>query len=122
MKRIMKIVSAFLLLALSVSTVSAQVQNVTLTQVPGKFTVKGITLDAGQYQFEIQNDGVDHEVGFVLAPKGKTDQANHIKEAYVTAMVATDSSQKTNVVTLSPGEYVYFCPLNPTEEYSLTVK
>jgi hypothetical protein len=73
------------------------------------------------YQFTIVNKDVDHEVGFVLAPKGKTDPANHIKEAYVKAPVKNGSSSITNVVSLTPGEYVYFCPLNPTKEYNLTV-
>ena len=27
----------------------------------------------------------------------------------------------SQVVSLEPGEYVYFCPLNPTAEYNLTV-
>jgi len=98
------------------------VENVRLEQMTGKFTTDNLMLDAGYYQFEIVNNGVDHEVGFVLAPKGKTDQPNHIKEAYVKAPVKDGSSSMTNVVSLTPGEYVYFCPLNPTKEYSLTVK
>gem|GEM_PF-452121 len=98
------------------------VKNVSLTQVPGEFTEKRITLAPGSYQFDIINKGVDHEVGFVLAPKGKTDAANHIKAAYVTAPVATNTTGKTSVVTLEKGEYVYFCPLNPTKQNTLIVK
>ncbi len=97
-------------------------KKIKLVQTAGEFKTKSLMLDAGRYQFEIANMGVDHEVGFVLAPKGKTDAANHIKEAYVTAPVKDGSSSMTQVVTLRPGEYVYFCPLNPTAEYSLTVK
>lgn len=97
-------------------------KKIKLIQTAGEFKTKSLMLDAGQYQFEIANMGVDHEVGFVLAPKGKTDAANHIKEAYVTAPVKNGSSSMTQVVSLTPGEYVYFCPLNPTAEYSLTVK
>ena len=93
-----------------------------MTQVPGEFTTKSLELEAGAYQFEIVNKSVDHEVGFVLAPKGKTDAANHIKAAYVTAPVKEGTSSMTNIVNLTPGEYVYFCPLNPTEQYELTVK
>ena len=99
-----------------------EVENIRLEQMTGKFTTENLMLDAGDYQFEIVNNGVDHEVGFVLAPKGKTDQPNHIKEAYVKAPVKDGSSSKTNIVTLTPGQYVYFCPLNPTKEYNLTVK
>jgi len=91
--------------------VQAQVNKVKLTQVPGEFMTKSLELEAGAYQFEIANKGVDHEVGFVLAPKGKTDTANHIKAAYVTAPVKEGTSSMTKVVNLTPGEYVYFCPL-----------
>jgi plastocyanin len=101
---------------------SAQVSNITLNQTPGAFDTDELVIAPGDYQFVIANQGVDHEVGFVLAPKGKTDPANHIKEAYVKAPVKNGSSSMTNVVSLTPGEYVYFCPLNPTKEYPLTVK
>ena len=103
-------------------TVNEKVDYVKLTQMPGKFTDDHLTLSEGTYQFEIANDGVDHEVGFVLVPKGKYDPSDHIKEAYVTAPVATGKSSMTKVVTLEAGEYEYFCPLNPTPKYSLTVK
>ena len=101
---------------------NAPVQNVKLTQIPGEFEMKNLTLAPGEYQFEIENNNVDHEVGFVLVPKGKYDEANHIKAAYVKAPVAQGKSSMTNVVKLSAGEYEYFCPLNPTPKYALTVK
>ncbi len=100
----------------------AQVQTISLVQTSGEFNKKELVLKEGTYVFEIANKDVDHEVGFVLAPKGKTDQANHIKSAYVKAPVATGSTSLTNKVVLTKGEYVYFCPLNPTPEYSLVVK
>ena len=98
------------------------VENIVLTQVPGDFETKSLVLKEGLYQFEIANDGIDHEVGFVLVPKGKYDEADHIKTAYVTAPVAEGSSSLTSVVSLEAGEYEYFCPLNPTPKYALTVK
>lgn len=100
----------------------AMMKKIKLVQTKGEFKTKSLMIDAGTYQFEIQNMGVGHDVGFVLAPKGKTDAANHIKEAYVTAPVKDGTTGMTKVVNLTPGEYVYFCPLNPTEEYNLTVK
>lgn len=98
------------------------VKTVALEQTKGEFTQKSLTLSEGTYVFEIANTGVDHEVGFVLAPKGKTDAKHHIKEAYVTKAVGTNSKQNSNAVTLTKGEYVYFCPLNPTPQYTLVVK
>jgi len=98
------------------------VESIKLGQVPGKFKVTALTVTEGSYQFEIANNGVDHEVGFVLVPKGKYDAANHIKEAYVSAPVAEGKSSLTGIVDLKAGEYEYFCPLNPTAKYSLTVE
>ncbi|AZQ44946.1 hypothetical protein [Nonlabens ponticola] len=89
---------------------------ISLDQTPGEFTVKQLELVPGTYKFEINNKGVGHDVGFVLVPKGKdiNNPENHIKGAYVTAPVANNSSQSSKTVTLTEGEYVYFCPLNPT--------
>lgn len=103
-------------------TVTEAAEKVTLTQVPGAFKQKKLKLKEGSYQFEIKNDGVDHEVGFVLVPKGQYEAENHIKAAYVKAPVANGSSSMTSVVTLTAGTYEYFCPMNPTDKYELTVK
>lgn len=103
-------------------TVDPSISTITLDQTVGKFTIGGLTVAPGKYQFEIANKNVDHEVGFVLVPKGKSAPADHIKEAYVKAPVKEGTSSYTNVVDLSAGDYEYFCPLNPTEKYSLTVK
>jgi len=92
------------------------VKTIQLEQVPGEFTQKTLTVSEGTYVFEIANKGVDHNVGFVLVEKGKdvSKPENHIQTAYVTAPVGTNSSQTSNPTTLTKGEYVYFCPLNPT--------
>ena len=103
-------------------TVSNKIKSVKLTQTTGKFDTENLTLTPGQYQFEIANSDVDHEVGFVLVPKGKYDATDHIKAAYVKAPVAQGKSSLTDVVNLAAGEYEYFCPLNPTPKYALTVK
>ena len=122
MKNNILLLLALVFAAFSFTTAVAQTETVKLTQVPGKFQDENLTLAAGDYQFEIANDGVDHEVGFVLVPKGKYDAADHIKAAYVQAPVAEGSSSLTKVVSLEAVEYEYFCPLNPTEKYKLTVK
>ncbi|MCK8479123.1 cupredoxin domain-containing protein [Psychroserpens algicola] len=93
---------------------------VALEQTKGEFTQKEITLKAGAYIFEITNSNVGHDVGFVLAPKSNPDA--HIKTAYVTKAVQNNSKETSNITTLEKGEYVYFCPLNPTPQYTLIVK
>jgi hypothetical protein len=103
-------------------TVTSGVTQVNLTQVPGKFKKGNLTLKEGSYQFEITNESVEGEVGFVLVPKGQYEPANHIKEAYVISTVPTGESSLTNVVDLKPGVYEYFCPLNNTEKYTIEVE
>jgi plastocyanin len=97
------------------------VETLNLTQVDGDFKVKGMTVSEGAYQFAVGNDGVDREVGFVLVPKGKYDPSMHIKNAYVKSTAAKGNTSYTNIVELKAGEYEYFCPLNPTPKYTLTV-
>ncbi|WP_298419445.1 plastocyanin/azurin family copper-binding protein [uncultured Kordia sp.] len=98
------------------------VKTVSLQQTKGEFTQKSITLSEGTYVFEIENTNVGHDVGFVLAPKGKTDAANHIKNAYVTEVVKNNTTGHSKEVKLTKGTYVYFCPLNPTPQYTLVVE
>ena len=92
------------------------VKTITLEQTPGEFTQKAVTISAGTYIFEIANNGVDHNVGFVLVKKGKdvSKPENHIQTAYVTSPVGTNETQSSKPTVLTKGEYVYFCPLNPT--------
>jgi len=98
------------------------IKTVSLEQTLGEFTQKQITLSAGTYIFEIANNNVGKDVGFVLQPKGKSGQANHIKEAYVKSLVKNNTKQTSNKVTLVKGEYTYFCPLNKTPQYTLVVE
>lgn len=99
-------------------------QVVSLEQTKGKFTQDSITLKEGSYIFEISNNNVGHQVGFVLVPKGKdaSKPENHIQTAYVTKVVDNNSKETSNVTTLAKGEYVYFCPMNPTPQYTLIVE
>lgn len=102
----------------------AMVETVSLEQTKGVFTQQEVSLKEGSYIFEISNNNVGHDVGFVLIKKG-TDASkpeNHIKTAYVTEVVGNNTKQKSNVTILEKGEYVYFCPMNPTPQYTLIVE
>lgn len=100
------------------------VKTIALEQTPGEFTEKGLTVSPGTYVFEISNNNAAEKVGLVLVKKGDdaSKPENHIKTAYVTAAVAKGKTEKSNPTTLEAGEYVYFCPLNPTPQYTLTVQ
>ena len=103
----------------------AEVTVIDLTQRPGTFTTEHLDLAAGQYQFRVSNDGVGHDVGFVIQRAADKDgdlAATALPTSFVTAPVATGATESTGIVTLAPGEYVYSCPLNPTPHYTITVK
>ena len=118
-----KVVAILVLLVGFAFTANAQkAKTISLEQTKGKFTQKSLTLSEGTYVFEISNKNVGHDVGFVLAPKGKTEEKHHIKNAYVTSLVKNNGKSKSKKVALTKGEYVYFCPLNPTPQYTLRVQ
>lgn len=125
----MKKVSILYLLSLTVlilARLSANAQEpetINLVQTPGKFDQTELKLEAGKsYVFEITNDGVDHLLGFVIAPKGKTDKENHVQRAYLNKTIADGEKSSSQAVVLEKGEYVYFCPLNPTPQYKIIVE
>ena len=95
---------------------SDEVKTIKLEQTPGEFTQKSLEVSAGTYIFEVANNGIDHNVGFVLVEKGKdvSKPENHIQTAYVISPVGTNETQTSKPTVLTKGEYVYFCPLNPT--------
>jgi len=100
------------------------VKTLAFEQTPGEFTQKGLTVSEGSYVFEIANNHAGTDVGFVLVPKGKdaSKPENHIKTAYVTQVVKDGKVETSKTTLLKKGEYVYFCPLNKTPQYTLTVK
>lgn len=116
MKKLALLFVAVLGVSLTTNAQDKTYETITLEQTPGEFTQKSLTVSEGTYVFEIANNGIDHNVGFVLVEKGKdvSKPENHIKTAYVTAPVGTDEAQTSKPTVLKKGEYVYFCPLNPT--------
>lgn len=99
------------------------VKTISLEQTKGEFVQKALTVSEGTYIFEVANNHAAKEVGLVLVKKGDdaSKPENHIQTAYVTQVVKDGETQKTKATTLEKGEYVYFCPLNPTPQYTLTV-
>lgn len=100
------------------------VEVVKLEEVEGAFTTTELKLKPGTYSFEVTNKGIPHEVAFVLAPKKEDIQeADFIADAMLTQTLKDGETASSKVpVTLEKGEYVYFCPLNKTPKYKLTVE
>ena len=100
------------------------VKKIALEQTTGEFTQKSITVSEGTYVFDVANNNVGKDVGLVLVRKGEdvSKPENHIQTAYVTAAVKNNTVGHSKETKLAKGEYVYFCPLNPTPQYSLIVE
>ncbi len=125
MKKVIAVLVLMVGVVFSASAQDKMTKTIALEQTSGEFTQKQITVSEGTYVFEIANNAVGHDVGFVLVKKGKdiSKPENHIQTAYVTEVVATGKKQKSKPTTLEKGEYVYFCPMNPTStDNTLTVK
>lgn len=129
MKKLIATLVLTLTLLVSVNAQDKMMKNDTvkilaLEQTTGEFTQKGLTISEGTYVFEIANNAVGKDVGFVLIKKGAdaSNPENHIKTAYVTSVVKDGETQISKATTLAKGEYTYFCPLNNTPQYTLTVQ
>jgi uncharacterized cupredoxin-like copper-binding protein len=123
MKKAYTIIALMAGLFISAGSTAQEAETIKLVQKPGVFTTEELKLEAGKtYVFDVVNEGIDHEVGFVVAPKGKTDQKHHVKEAYLSKTIKDGESAASQEVTLEKGEYVFFCPLNPTPQYTLVVE
>lgn len=119
-----KVIFSITLLVATIFSVSAQnTKTIKLDQVPGEFETKELTLEAGKsYVFEVTNKGVDKEIGFVIAPLGKTESKYHVANSYLTKTIKDGETASSQEVVLEAGEYQYWCPLNPTPAYIITVK
>ncbi|MFY0598315.1 MAG: cupredoxin domain-containing protein [Cyclobacteriaceae bacterium] len=123
MKNLLSIIALVVVLFAGHESAAQKPKKVKLEQNPGVFKQTELKLKAGKtYIFEVANNGVDHPIGFVVAPKGKPEQENHIPEAYLTNTVEEGGKGTSKEVVLEKGEYIYFCPLNPTPQYTLVVE
>ena len=122
-KLVFSFLVAFIVLAGTTAIAQEKAKVVKLAQVEGKFTKEKLTLKPGSYIFEVKNKNVDKALGLVVAPADAEGKAGvHIKEGYLAKTIEKGESARSQVVTLEPGTYKYFCPLNPTPEYTIVVK
>lgn len=94
-----------------------------LVQTPGMFEPTELELEPGKYIFKVTNRSVDHEVAFLLS-EGKKDgtPGEEVADSRLPKTLKRGETASTPVVELSPGKYVYQCPLNPTPHYIITVE
>lgn len=96
---------------------SNDAKTIDLTQKVGRFEEGNLELKAGKYVFSVSNEDIDHEVGFVLSKKGFLLKRN----IAAFGELFEGQTKRSGEVELKPGEYHYFCPLNPTPKYTITV-
>jgi hypothetical protein len=80
---------------------------------------KVIELPPGKTIFRVTNKNVEYSLGFFLRGDGLVNRARLPK---VSGGGLTKGTTKDYEIDLTPGEYVYSCPLNPTLDYKLIVK
>ena len=111
------------------TTAHTAVETIKLEQTHGAFTTESLELEAGkEYNFEVTNNA-GRPAAFVLvkaedAETAKTDFKSVIIGDAALAGLLEDgqTGTSTGTVNLEAGEYVYFCPVNETPQYKITVK
>jgi hypothetical protein len=79
---------------------------------------KTINLKPGKYIFRVTNKDVPYMLGFYLRGDGLL---NYARLPRVSGGGLTTGKTQDYAIELTPGSYVYSCPLNPTPNYRLEV-
>ena len=83
-----------------------------------------LRLSPGEYTFRVTNLDVPYELGFWLREKDYDlrNPIHHLSKISVSGGGLRMGSVKDYTVELTPGEYLYSCPLNTTPNYRLIVE
>jgi hypothetical protein len=92
---------------------------IALIQTKGEFDKKELKLKQGDYLFEIENKEVGKDVGFYLH---KANDKAQLKNSDKAGLIPNNQKRTTGVVSLTKGQYIYSCPLNPTKDYVIIVE
>ena len=78
-----------------------------------------LKLKPGKYVFRVSNENVPYALGFWLRGSGLIGRATLPS---VSGGGLTEGVTKDYEITLTEGEYLFSCPLNPTPDYKLVVQ
>ncbi len=78
-----------------------------------------LRLEPGNYVFRVTNKNVPYDLGFWLRGDGLLNRA---RLPSVSGGGLAEGVTKDYEITLTAGEYVFSCPLNPTLDYKLVVE
>ena len=82
-----------------------------------KSEFKPLELKPGKYIFRVTNSNVSYPLGFFLRGAG----IKKVSLPKVSGGGLTKGTTKDYEITLTPGKYVFSCPLNPTPDYPIVV-
>lgn len=82
-------------------------------------TAEPMVLEPGRYTFRVTNRNVPYPLGFWLRGDGLVGRATLPS---VSGGGMTTGTTLDYTIDLTPGEYRYSCPLNPTPDYVLIVR
>ena len=82
-----------------------------------------LTLKPGEYTFRVTNENVPYELGFWLRDHDYNfaNPLHKLTKISVSGGGLEIGQTQDYHVTLTPGEYLYSCPLNTTPDYRLVV-
>ncbi len=78
-----------------------------------------LVLEAGKYVFRVTNKNVPYELGFWLRGDGLMGR---LRLPSVSGGGLMTGKSQDYEINLTPGEYLYSCPLNTTPDYKLIVR
>ena len=87
------------------------------TMANRKSGFKPLQLKPGKYIFRVTNSNVSYPLGFYLRGEG----IKKVSLPKVSGGGLTKGTTKDYEITLTAGEYVFSCPLNPTPDYPVVV-
>ncbi len=82
----------------------------------GERSQRALLVTPGRWEIAVENAGFDRELGFWLRPESAQSQP------VVSAGGIARGATRVWTVDLTPGRYVYSCPLSPTPDYLLVVR
>ncbi len=100
---------------------------VRLIETSGAFEPKDLELRPGKYIFMVTNQGVGHPVDFVLT-LSKSDEVvegssgRPVRNSRLSHRIGDGETASSGIVEMKPGTYTYGSALNPTPEFTLTVR
>ena len=85
-----------------------------LVKPEGAVSVKNININKGVVKFNIENKS-DRKLSFVLDRQGAEP------DDHIIVLILNPGEKVSHKVALENGAYVFYCPINPTPQYILTV-